>query len=645
MPNKRKQLRLRTVFLIALFFSTLYITWRLLFTIPFGESWPSLVLGILLIAAEIVGWLEYILNFEFMSHKKNYPLPVLSEDSVWPDVDIFIATYNESTELLYKTINGCRHMRYPDPQKVHIYLCDDGGRNEMRELAERMGIHYLARSDRAGAKAGNLNHALQHSSSPYVVTFDADMIPRSGFLLETMPYFIKAEETNAKLPEAERIEMGFLQTPQSFYNFDLFQYHLYAEDKVANEQDHFYRNLEVAKTYYNAVIYGGSNTVLSRKALEAAGGFYTKAITEDFATGMLIEGAGYVSLATGKPLASGLAPEDFPSLIQQRVRWGRGCINVFHNIHFFRSPDFSWMQKWNYWSAISYWLAPVTRMLYFLVPILAGLFGLVVVRSPLGEAFLFWIPQYLASSWAISQLSERTRTAKWTNIYDTILFPFLFWPILLELFGFELKTFKVTDKGARQTDRIPVRFLLPFVVLFVLTLLAIISVIHRMLVHYEYGSAITLFWLIYNVLLCVISFMFLVGRHTKSRQPLARTSMAVDLLNDDGSVFASGAVQGASEDELEVVWNVEETRIPTGDGRLRLSGSGYTATLNGQLHDTRKEKGLLVSRIALHPAEADEYESFLMLLHDHYEEGALVRSDSSFFDDIGRWLNGRTLNR
>ena len=72
----------------------------------------------------------------------------------------------------------------------------------------------------------------------------------------------------------------------------------------ANEQDFFCRSIEPAKTSGNSVIYGGSNTVLSRAALEKIGGFYTESITEDFATGLLIESAGFVSLGLPTPLAS-----------------------------------------------------------------------------------------------------------------------------------------------------------------------------------------------------------------------------------------------------------------------------------------------------------------------------------------------------
>jgi cellulose synthase (UDP-forming) len=180
-------------------------------------------------------------------------------------------------------------MDYPDRNKVHIYLCDDGRRKEVQKLAGKLHVGYITRDTNAGAKAGNLNNALSKTASPYVVTFDADMIANHSFLMETMPYFADAEAKNKGLAEEEKIEMGFIQTPQTFYNPDLFQQNLLSRKRVSNEQDYFYRCIESAKTQSNSVIYGGSNTVLSRKALEDAGGFYTEAITEDFATGLLIQ--------------------------------------------------------------------------------------------------------------------------------------------------------------------------------------------------------------------------------------------------------------------------------------------------------------------------------------------------------------------
>ena len=294
--------------------------------------------------------------------------------------------------------------------------CDDGRRVTAKELAESMGIGYFTRDNNEGAKAGNLNNALRQTSSPIIVTFDADMIPHSSFLMKTVPYFIDSKLRNEGKDKSEQIPLGFLQTPQTFYNWDLFQYHLYAEQDVANEQDYFYREIEVAKTNSNSVIYCGSNKMIIREALDSVGGFYTKAITEDFATGLLIERNGFVSLAISEPLASGLAPEDLPSLIQQRIRWGRGVVNVLYQINLFFTSRFSFAQKINYWTSIQYWFSPFSRFFYILIPIISGLLDISVVRTPLWVALLFWIPMYMADSWAIRRLSSNIRTSLWTNL-------------------------------------------------------------------------------------------------------------------------------------------------------------------------------------------------------------------------------------
>ena len=126
-------------------------------------------------------------------------------------------------ELLEKTVNGCKHLRYPDQNKVHIWVCDDNRRPEMRALA----VGYFDRPDHEGAKAGNLNHALARTSAPYVVTLDADMIPKSDFLMKTIPYFVDVELRMEGEEEQRKKHLGFLQTPQAFYTPDIFQHALY----------------------------------------------------------------------------------------------------------------------------------------------------------------------------------------------------------------------------------------------------------------------------------------------------------------------------------------------------------------------------------------------------------------------------------
>lgn len=617
--SSKKRVRLRLVFLTALFFSGLYITWRILFTIPLLSDPLAFTLGVLLLLVELIGLFEFMVNFSIMAAKKDYPLPKVTDERLYPDVDVFIATYNESETLLYKTINGCRHMDYPDPEKVHIYLCDDGRRPDVQKLANDMGVGYLSRENNEGAKAGNLNNALAHTSSPLVVTFDADMIPHSSFLMKTVPYFIDAELRNASLPEKQRAPLGFLQTPQTFYNWGLFQYHLYAEQDVANEQDYFYREIEVAKTASNSVIYGGSNTVLSRKALEAIGGFYTKAITEDFATGMLMEQAGFVSLAIAEPLAAGLAPEDLPGLIQQRIRWGRGVVNVLYQINLFFTDRFSLAQKLSYWTSIQYWMAPFARLLFVFIPIVSGLFGISVVRTPLWAALLFWMPMMLANSWAIRRLSGKIRTSIWTNLYETIMFPFLVGPIFLEFLGISLKTFKVTEKGVEKPKHFRWRYVGPFVFMLALTILSLAVILHDMTEHRIFGGSITLFWLAYNGLLLFVAILFFAGRKEGSLASLQHAAV-YGVLESGGKAY-EGAVSGLNEREVEVIFNEKPAFRPGSMGDLLLDYEGKVLHLPVKADDLSVIRNLPIGRFEILNAgnsgqkeSREDYDAFLHLV-------------------------------
>lgn len=275
LKNKRHWL------LFYILFSMIYFIWRIFFTIPIGYGWFSLICGVILLVVELLGMGEFFIHFLNVTNLVVPIKPEIKDDTLYPDVDVFIATYNEPEELLYKTIVGCKNMHYPDLSKVHIYVLDDGRRESVKKLAEHLKVSYLTREDNEDAKAGNLNHALSVTTSPYVVTLDADMIPMKNFLLESLPFFIENEqkrqlEIEAGVEEGDLSKkLGFVQLPQVFYNADIFQYHLFSEDRIPNEQDYFYRDIQLGKNHSNSVIYGGSNTILSREALVEIGGFVT----------------------------------------------------------------------------------------------------------------------------------------------------------------------------------------------------------------------------------------------------------------------------------------------------------------------------------------------------------------------------------
>ena len=515
-PENRKTEKGRLFGWICLVLSTwstlVYLCWRVACSIPFEAGAPAVIGNLLLLIVEIVGFGESMVLYRHLLGMREYPLPEIPEEA-WPDVDIFVATYNEPPELLRRTLNGCLHMKYPDRGKVHIWLCDDHRRPEMRALAEEMGVGYFDRPDNEGAKAGNLNHAMGLTSAPYIVTFDADMIPRSDFLLKTIPYFADAELREMKRPEGERLHLGLLQTPQSFYDPDVFQHALYSERRAPNEQDFFYRTIEPAKTSTNSVIYGGSNTVLSRRALEDIGGFYTGSITEDFATGLLIEAAGYVSLGLPEPLASGQTPHTFREHIQQRTRWGRGVIVTARKLKFLRRKGLTAAQKISYLSSVSYWYSPVKNLIYLLSPLLYAALMIPVFRCNWLELLVFWLPMFILQDLSLRTNSRNTISLKWSGIYETSVMPHLLLPILKESMGITLSTFKVTNKskggGQRKRD---MRAMLPFICLIALSLAGIVRVLWNADSLQVISLLILLFWIVRNLYYLIMALFLVDGR-------------------------------------------------------------------------------------------------------------------------------------
>ena len=506
----------RIVLVVAVILSIMYFGWRIFYSIPFEFGVVPSIACILLLVVELIGFVESLILYTGLMGMKRYPVPRI-EDEQFPDVDIFIATYNEPADLLTKTINGCNNLKYPDKSKVHVWLCDDNRRPEIRELASKMGIGYFDRPDNEGAKAGNLNHALGLTSAPYVVTLDADMIPKSDFLLKTIPYFVDAELRMKDVKEEEKLHLALLQTPQSFYDPDLFQHALYSEKHAPNEQDFFYRTIEVAKASTNSVIYGGSNTVLSRKALEDIGGFYTGSITEDFATGFLLEEKGYISLATGEPLANGQAPHTYNEHIKQRIRWGRGVIATARQLKIFKSTGMTMKQKLSYYSSVSYWYSSLKSLVYIMSPLLFAVFAIPVLKCNWLELVVFWLPMYIMQDVCLRLFSNNSVSLKWSGIYETGVFPFMIIPIIQEGIGITLSKFKVTDKsgrpGKKQTD---IRHMIPFAIILVLSIIGIVRVFTLINKMQIIGLIILLFWISRNMYYVVMALFLVDGRDSEA---------------------------------------------------------------------------------------------------------------------------------
>ena len=570
----------------------IYLAWRLFYTIPFGLGFVSMTFGIALLFFESMGLVESIIHYFNMFNILEPVLPEIPEHT-YPDVDIYIATYREPMDLLYKTINGCKKIKYPGKGKVHVHLCDDGRRPEAEKLANSMGINYINRPDNKGAKAGNLNNAMSKTSAPLMLILDADMIPKHDILLRMVPFFVDEEIKNENRPKEEQVHIGFVQSPQAFYNPDLFQYFLFSENRIPNEQDYFYRDIQISRNATNSPIFGGSNALISRKAINDIGGFFTESITEDFATGCLIQRAGYRCYAIADVLASGLSPTDIPSLIQQRIRWARGCISTGKQLHLLTGKGLTIRQRLNYFASVWYWYSSLKRLVYVMGPLLFLLFGFVPIKCTLTEILSFWLPMYVLNSVTLNMLSRNIRNVKWTGVYETVMFPFMIIPVILESIGISLKKFKVTSKEKPGSDTSQnIIYAVPFVLLVFLSLFALFRGFFMFLDIGVLSPLVTLFWLCSNLFSLIMALIFMLGRrifrsservqaelpcilHLENHAPLHCET--IDFSENGVSVFMDFPLEIDKDESVDIEFITERyyAKVKTRIVLVGMSGRGW----------------------------------------------------------------------
>ncbi len=634
---------------------TVYLGWRAFFTLPLEYGLPSIILSLLLLISEIVAGFEAVEQYLNMVSFKEPEMPVVPY-SWYPDVDVFIMTHNEEVDILYKTINACTHLDYPDKRKVHVYVCDDTNRPAVRELAGRFGVGYfgLSAGENKHAKAGNLNNALYKTTSPLVASFDADMIPRHTFLMQTVPYFflpkVKKNEYGVWVEREEseldpEYKIGFIQSPQSFYNPDLFQFNLFAEQRVPNEQDYFFREINVGRNRSNSCLFVGSNALISRQALMDAGGFAINTITEDFETGMRIQAKGYRTYALPKPLAHGLAPHNIPGLIAQRERWGRGCIQSLRNTGLFFGSGLTLSAKISYLSCLVYWWTFFRRFVYIVTPILSVLFQLHVVECTLAQILIFWLPYYFLSNESLRVLSGSTRNQHWNNLIDTALFPYLITPVIKETLGIKKKKFVVTRK-TQEEEKPPNQWLFafPHIFLFAASVLAVIVAVLQIIQSYSLYNIIIIFWLIVNGKNLFFGICFMLGRTNYRKADRFFVNLPIQVEYDNRTYH--GVTKDISETGLSLCLGFPVFLPDRERFKVRISTDLYRTELLGEIvhvEPPKNERKEWCYSLRIVEMDEENRRAYFQIVFDRMHtlpdkiEGFTIYDD--FHDNIDKRLN------
>lgn len=399
------------------------------FWLPQGNAW----LFALLIAGEIFHLWQAI-TYLYTVWDTSYSAKVDKNFQPW--VDIYITVAGEPVEVVETTARAAMAQRYPN---FRVYLLNDGlvakkdNWQQIERLAQRLGIECITREKPGGAKAGNINNALNITASPLVAIFDADQVPHKNFLSKTVGYF---GDTS----------IGFVQTPQYYKNKGLNEITAGSWE----QQEIFFGPICKGKNRLNSTFLCGTNMVIRKTALLAVGGMCEDNIAEDFLTSLFIHEQGWKSVYVPKILTEGLAPQDFLSYYKQQFRWSRGSLEVVFKYNPLFRKGLSLAQRVQYLASASYYLSGLVVLVNALMPLVFFYTGLTPLNTSTMNLAAVFLP-YIFLTILVLRLSSRQSYTFRALAFSMSSFPIQIWATLSILLG-RKANFSVTSKKQLKGD-------------------------------------------------------------------------------------------------------------------------------------------------------------------------------------------------
>lgn len=412
----------------------LYLTWRVLFTMPSGE-W-NLTIAWILVTFEALPLAGLVLKAWSVWNIDSRPPAPVTEAPNGMRVAVLIPTYNEPLEVLTPTVAAACELA----PAHETWVLDDGDRPWVEQMCIAYGARYVRRAVHDHAKAGNMNHALglmaaeKAAGGPgldIIAVLDCDHVPLPTFLTATLGWF-------------EDPGIALIQGPQSFYNGGAFD-----DDGITGEQGTFFNVLMASRNVPGAgPFWCGSTSLLRLSALAEVGGVATETITEDMHTTLKLIRRGWRTVYHHQTLAVGLAPATPDQYLLQRRRWGMGAMQILVHEKLWAAKGWmSWRNYHEYLNGTLWWLEGIATLVAFLIPMVIMLSG---AQTSTAGPLLFtgvFLVMFTVRLWGSKQLMRNE--IHWPTAFALRIFRVpvglacLWW-----LMSRNILEFQVTPKGA-----------------------------------------------------------------------------------------------------------------------------------------------------------------------------------------------------
>ncbi|MDR2986165.1 MAG: glycosyltransferase [Nocardiopsaceae bacterium] len=390
----------------------------------------------------------------------------------------FVVTHapSEPWPVVRRTLKAMLSQKYP--RAYDVWLCSERPTEEITSWCTAHGVKVSTRSEepeyhrdhwprRTKCKEGNLTYFYDHAgyrSYDIVAQLDCDHVPRPGYLAEMVRPF--ADEA-----------IGYVAAPSVC---DANAAGSWAARGRLHKEATFHGPFQLGHSAGLAPLCIGSHYAVRTVALRQIGGIGPD-LAEDFSTTFLLNAAGWHGAFAIDAEAHGDGPNTFPAMTVQEFQWSRSLTTILLGLVPRNLRRLPWRLRFRFLYALSYYSLLVSSTL-------AGL-ALAPVAAATGQP---WINVnylgFLAHWWSISiwlvlitALLRRRRLLRprraplvsWENwLYSLTRWPFVALGIgaaLLHLVWPRPVSFKVTPKEAGGLDPLPVRFVLPFTLISVLS--------------------------------------------------------------------------------------------------------------------------------------------------------------------------------
>jgi cellulose synthase (UDP-forming) len=231
----------------------------------------------------------------------------------------------------------------------------------------------------------------------------------------------------------------------------------------------------------------------------------TISVTEDMATSMRLHGMGWRTVYHHEVLARGLAPQDLGAMLQQRLRWSQGTLQVALKENPLVQRGLSVGQRLMYLATMWSYLAGFAAVVYIAAPVAYLFLGVRPVTS-YGDAFLLHlVPYLLATQLLFRVVGHGVRTWRGQQ-YSLALFPV--WiractTAVANVFFHRDLGFVVTPKTRSARPRPAWRLVrVQLITMGLLVVAAVVGLVrlHLGLAPSAYGTWVNIAWVAYDLL-------------------------------------------------------------------------------------------------------------------------------------------------